>query len=72
MPCEHEDEFDYSGALERLDVARPSRTMALKPTEEAQWVTADVQARALVAIAKSLRRIESRLCEKGGGGTAAS
>ena len=64
MPCEHEDEFDYSGALERLDVARPSRTMALKPTEGAQWVTADVQARAFVSIANSLHRIASHMCEK--------
>ena len=35
-------------------------------------VSADVQARALVAIVRSLRRIEAHLRGKGGGGTAAS
>lgn len=34
-------------------------------------VTSRAQAEALVAIAKSLHRIESRLCDKGDGGTPA-
>ena len=72
MACKHEDEFNYREALKRLDSITPPKTMALSSIERIQWVSGDVQARALVSIAQSLRRIESRLCDKDGGGTAAS
>lgn len=72
MPYEHEDEFDYSAALERLDSITPPKTMALSSIERIQWVSGDVQARALVSIAKSLRRIEAHLCGDSGEGTKAS
>lgn len=71
MPCEHEDEFDCDEALERLDTARPTRGLSDEIARQTA-VSADVQARALVAIVRSLRRIESHLCEKDGGGTPAS
>ena len=68
MPCEHEDEFDYREALKRLDSITPPKTMALSSIERIQWVSGDVQARALVSIAQSLRRIESHLSGEGGEG----
>ena len=46
----------------RLPVGDPTSSLV---------VTSRAQAEALVAIAKSLHRIESRLCEKGDGGTPA-
>ena len=70
MSCEHEDEFDCDEALERLDTARPTRGLSDEIARQTA-VSADVQARALVAVVRSLRRIESHLCDKGGGGTPA-
>ena len=66
------DEFDYREALKRLDSITPPKTMALSSIERIQWVSGDVQARALVAIVRSLRRIEAHLCEKDDGGTPAA
>ena len=71
MPYEHEDEFDCDEALERLDAAMPKGGTGLDEVNQ-QIVSADVQARALVAIVRSLRRIESHLGDKGDGGTPAS
>ena len=71
MPGEHEDEFDCDEALERLDAAMPKDGTGLEDVDQ-QVVSADVQARALVAIVRSLRRIESHLCDKAGGGTPAA
>ena len=71
MPYEHEDEFDCDEALERLDAAMPEYGSSGEIVEQAAVCT-DVQARALVAVVRSLRRIESRLCDKAGGGTPAA
>ena len=59
---EHEDEFDYNAALERLDSTRSMRAAAGEKTA----VYAEVQAQALVSIVKSLRRITSHLCDNAG------
>ncbi len=71
MTCEYENEFDCDEALERFDTARPMRGLSDEIARQTA-VSGDVQARALVSIVRSLRRIEAHLCGKGGGGTPAS
>ena len=67
------DEFDVAQYIERAKASveaslkgtesRPGQvTVSVSDTE--QMVTARAQLEALVSIANSLRRIESRLCEK--------
>ena len=68
---EHEDEFDYGAALESLDFAAKPISGIPASLEFQTAVSANVQARALVAIVRSLRRIEAHLCDKAGGGTPA-
>lgn len=58
---EHEDEFDYNAALERLDRNRPRIEVAREMA-----VYGEVQAQALVSIVKSLRHITSHLCDNAG------
>jgi len=68
---EHEDEFDYRAALERLDSARPTYGTTGEITSQ-MAVCAEVQAQALVSIVKSLRRITSHLCDNAGESTSAT
>ena len=65
---EHEDEFDYNAALERMDIYRSSGIdVAQKMT-----VYGEVQVQALVSIIKSLRHIASHLCDNAGESTSAT
>ena len=61
---EHEDDFDYNAALERLDRDRPRIAVA-----QEMAVYGKLQAQALVSIVKSLRHIASHLCDNAGEST---
>lgn len=69
------DEFNAAYHIERAEASLErlqslgSRLPLGDPTSSLV-VTSRAQAEALVAIAKSLRRIESHVCDKAGGGNA--
>ena len=69
------DELDAAQYIERAEASLErskslgSRFPVGDPTSSLV-VTSRAQAEALVAIAKSLRRIESHVCDKAGGGNA--
>lgn len=73
MHCKYKykDEFDYRAALKDLNlVAR--HTYGKDERDIRMSVSTEVSAEALISIAKSLRHIESHMCDKAGGGTPAS